>query len=158
WRPLTAADTPAVRARYYVVENANIVDAAKTVAAGHVVCSKSDIALVGLHVVIRTKSRPQGIWATFEHIDNVPRNGITQPDAQDVGMPSSYFDPSKPKRLGPKLGLPSTLPVSLDHPPKRDPTPTQVVRVHPIHAATMAMSRYYWSLPGVAGTVWTNYM
>src|SRR3984957_12319661 len=41
WRPLNAADTPAVRARYYVVENANVVDVAKTLAAGRVICSKS---------------------------------------------------------------------------------------------------------------------
>src|SRR5271156_5301910 len=46
WRPLNAADTPAIRARYYVVENANVVDVAKTLAAGHIVCSKSDVALV----------------------------------------------------------------------------------------------------------------
>src|ERR1700733_7337444 len=61
WRPLTAADIPAVRARSYVVENANLVDVAKTLAAGHVVCSKSDVALVGLHIVIRTAHRPQGL-------------------------------------------------------------------------------------------------
>src|SRR6202453_2027330 len=61
WRPLNAADTPAVRARYYVAENANIVDVAKTNAAGHIVCSKSDVALVGLHIVIRTKERPRNI-------------------------------------------------------------------------------------------------
>ena len=36
WRPLNAADTPAMRARYYVVEDANVVDVAKTLAAGHV--------------------------------------------------------------------------------------------------------------------------
>src|SRR6185437_3820158 len=55
WRPLTLSDAPAARARYYVVENANIVDVGKTLAARHVVCSKSDVALVGLHIVIRTK-------------------------------------------------------------------------------------------------------
>ena len=75
WRPLTAMDTAAVRARYYVVENANLVDVARTLAAGHTVCSKRDVALVGLHIVIRTKDRPQGLWSTFEHVDNVPPAG-----------------------------------------------------------------------------------
>jgi len=75
WRPLTAADTPGIRARYYVVDNANVVDVAKTLAVGHVVCSKSDVALVGMHIVIRTKDRPQGLWSTFEHVDNVPAAG-----------------------------------------------------------------------------------
>ena len=45
---MTDADTPAVRARYYVVKDAEIVDVAKSVAAGRIVCSKSDVALVGL--------------------------------------------------------------------------------------------------------------
>ena len=125
WRLLTAADTPAVRARYYVVENANVVDVAKTLAAGRVVCSKSDVALVGLHIVIRTKYRPQGMWSTFEHVDNVPPAGegeAREPDAKDAGAPYSYFDASKPKLgLWPTFGSPDTLPVSLDHPPKIDP-------------------------------------
>ena len=159
WRPLTAADTPAVRARYYVVENANIVDVAKTVAARRVVCSKTDIALVGLHFVIRTPRRPQGVWATFEHVDNVPRAGATEPDAKDAGVPYSYFDGSKPKLgLWPKFGSPATFPVSLDNPPRMKPEPMQVVRKQPIHLSTLSMSRYYWSLVGIKGTVWTNYL
>ncbi len=162
WRPLTAKDTAAVRARYYVVENANVVDVAKTLAAGHTVCSKSDVALVGLHIVIRTKYRPQGLWSTFEHVDNVPPAGAgeaREPDARDAGAPYSYFDASKPKLgLSPTFGTPDTLPVSMDHPPKIDPTPMQVVRRHPIHPSTMAMNRAYWALPGIKGTVWEHYM
>jgi hypothetical protein len=162
WRPLTAADTPGIRARYYVVDNANVVDVAKTLAAGHVVCSKSDVALVGMHIVIRTKDRPQGLWSTFEHVDNVPAAGegdAREPDTKQAGAPYSYFDASKPKLgLWPTFGKPDTLPVSLDHPPKIDPTPMQVVRRHPIHASTMAMNRAYWALPGIKGTVWEHYM
>jgi hypothetical protein len=159
WRLLTAADTPAVRARYYVVKNANVVDVAKTLAAKRVVCSKSDVALVGLHLVIRTPRRPQGVWATFEHVDNVPRAGATEPDAKDAGAPYSYFDPSKPTLgLWPQYGSPATLPVSLDNAPRINPEPMQVVRRQPIHLSTLAMSRYYWSLFGIKGTVWTNYM
>jgi hypothetical protein len=162
WRPLTAADTQAERARYYVVEKADVVDVARTLAAGHVVCSKSDIALVGLHIVIRTKYRPQGLWSTFEHVDNVPPAGLgeaREPDAKDAGAPYSYFDASTPDLgLWPTFGLPDTLPVSMDHPPRIDPTPMQVVRRHPIHASTMAMNRAYWALPGIKGTVWEHYM
>ena len=125
WRLLTAADTPAIRARYYVVENAEVVDVAKTLAAGRIVCSKSDVALVGLHIVIKTKYRPQGIWSTFEHVDNVPPAGegeAREPDAKDAGAPYSFFDPSKPDRgLWPPFGAPGTLPVSLDNPPEDRP-------------------------------------
>jgi hypothetical protein len=162
WRLLTSADTPAVRARYYVVEKAEVVDVAKTLAAGRVVCSKSDVALVGLHIVIKTKYRPQGLWSTFEHVDNVPPVGegeAREPDAKDTGAPYSYFDASKPTLgLSPTFGTRDTLPVSMDNPPKTDPSPMQVVRRHPIHAQTMAMNRAYWALPGIKGTVWEHYM
>lgn len=162
WRLLTAADTPAVRARNYVVENANVVDVAQTRAVRRVVCSKSDVALVGLHIVVRTKYRPQGVWSSFEHIDNVPPVGSgegREPDAKDAGVPYSYFDASKP-RLGlwPKFGAPGTAPVSIDQPPKIDPAPMQVVRRHPLHPPTMAMNRAYWALPEIKGTVWQYYM
>ena len=159
WRILNEADTPAVRARYYVVKNANVVDVTKTLAARRVVCTKSDVALVGMHIVIRTARRPQGVWATFEHIDNVPKAGAYEPDAKSAGIPYSYFDASKPKLgLSPQYGSPGTFPVSLDHPPKLNPEPNQVVRKKPIHLSTLAMSRYYWSLQGLKGTVWTHYM
>ena len=162
WRLLTSADTPAIRARYYVVENVEVVDVAKTLAAGRTVCSKSDVALVGLHVVIKTKYRPQGIWSSFEHVDNVPPAGegeAREPDAKDAAAPYSFFDASKPDLgLWPTFGSPDTLPVSLQNPPKIDPRPMQVVRRHPIHPSTMAANRGYWSLPGIKGTVWEHYM
>ena len=162
WRLLTSADTPATRARYYVVENAELVDIAKTLAAGRTVCSKSDVALVGLHIVIKTKYRPQGLWSTFEHVDNVPPAGEGQarePDAKDAGAPYSFFDPSRPELgLWPTFGSPATLPVSRQNPPKIDPEPMQVVRRHPIHPSTMALNRAYWALPGIKGTVWEYYM
>lgn len=162
WRLLTAADPPAVRARYYVVEDAEVVDVAKTLAAGHVVCSKGDVALVGLHIVIRTQYRPQGLWSTFEHVDNVPPAGqgdAREPDARQAGAPYSYFDASKPNLgLWPPFGSPDTLPLSIDHPPKIEPPPMQVVRRHPIHPQTMAMNRAYWALKGIKGTVWEHYM
>ncbi len=160
WRPLTATDTPAVRARYYV-ESAEIVDVAKTLAAGRVVCTTGDLALVGLHIAIKTKSRPQWVWSTFEHVDNVPPAGAgetREPDAKDAGAPYSYFDPSKPNKLWPPLGSANALPVDWMNPPKLHPMPMQVVRRYPIHAETMALNRAYWALPGVKGTVWEHYM
>jgi hypothetical protein len=162
WRLLTAADTPSIRARYYVVENAEVVDVARTLAAGRVVCAKSDVALVGLHIVIKTKYRPQGIWSTFEHVDNVPPAGAgeaLEPDAKDAGAPYSYFDASKPDLgLWPAFGSRDTLSVSRQNPPKIDPQPMQVVRRHPINPSTMATNRAYWSLPEIKGTVWEHYM
>ncbi len=160
WRPLTAAEAPAARDRYYV-ERAEIVDVAKTLAAGRVVCSTQDVALVGLHIVIKTKSRRQWVWSTFEHVDNVPPRGAgetREPDARDAGARYSYFDPVRPMKLWPPLGSPGTLAVSWTNPPKLDPSPMQVVRRYPIHASTMALNKAYWALPGVKGTVFEHYM
>jgi len=35
------------------------------------------VALVGLHVLHKTAKQPTWVWATFEHIDNVPDSGST---------------------------------------------------------------------------------
>ncbi len=161
WRILTSADSSAVRARYYVAPDAEVVDVAKSVAAGRIVCSKSDVALVGLHIMVKTRYRPQWLWSTFEHIDNVPPAGegeTREPDAKDAGAPYSYFDDSQSDRELPPLGSPETRPISMANPPKLDPEPMQVRRRHPVHASTMAMNRAYWSLPGIKGTVWQHYM
>jgi hypothetical protein len=160
WRPLTAADPPSARARAYV-ERADIVDVAKTLAARHVVCSESEVALVGLHIAIKTAGRPQWIWSTFEQVDNAPPAGegaAREPDARDAGVPYAYYDPSKPKRLWPPFGSPGTLPVDWANPPKLDPVPMQVVRRHPIDPSIMAVNRAYWNAAGVRGTVWERYM
>ena len=63
WRILDQTDTPAVRNRYYVVTSAQVVDVAKSLAAGKPVCAAHDIALVGLHITVKTKYRPQRlVW------------------------------------------------------------------------------------------------
>jgi hypothetical protein len=160
WRPLTSADPPSARSRAYV-ERAEIVDVAKTLAEGHVVCSEQDVALVGLHIAIKTASRPQWIWSTFEQVDNVPPAGegeAREPDARDAGVPYSYYDPSKPRRLWPPFGSTGTIPVGWTNPPKPDASPMQVVRRHPIDPSIMAVNRAYWNAPGVKGTVWEHYM
>jgi len=161
WRILTDADTPAIRARYYVVHDAQVVDVARSLAAGRTVCSASDVALVGMHVMVKTRYRPQWLWSTFEHVDNVPPAGegeAREPDARDAGAPYSYFDETRPARLIPPIGAPGIDPVGPTNPPKVDPEPMQVVRRHPVHASTMATNRAYWALPGVRGTVWEHYM
>ena len=89
WLPMSEAEARAVRARYYV-ETAEIVDVAMTLKAGRLICSKSAVALVGLHIAIKTESRPQWVWSTFEHVDNVPPAGAgeaREPDAKDAGRP-----------------------------------------------------------------------
>ena len=157
WRLLTDRDGPAVRRRYYVVRNAEVLDVAKSLRAGHAVCVPHDIALVGLHIVIKTTYRPQWIWSSFEQVDNVPPAGTgaaREPDARDAHVPYAYNDPARPQRLAAE----PEPPLSASNPPKLDPTPTQVVRLHPVNADLMAMNRAYWALPQIRNTVWAHYM
>lgn len=159
WRILNEADSPAARKRYYVVKDALVLDVAKTIAAGTNVCSTQDIALVGLHIVVKTQNRPQGIWSSFEHIDNLPPAGegeAREPDAKDAQAPYSYFDPSRPSSANLESQAPQ--PVTASNPPHLDPDPVQVIRKHPINPETMAINRAYWALPEIRGTVWANYM
>jgi hypothetical protein len=162
WRILTGADAPAVRRRYYVVNDAKALDVAESLRSGVAVCSKHDIALVGLHIVIKTEYRPQGIWSSFEHIDNVPPVGAgdaREPDARDAHAPYSYNNPLLDQSgLEAPPGSGPIHPVGAANPPKLDPEPVQVVRRNPINAEIMAMNRAYWSLPEIRGTVWANYM
>jgi hypothetical protein len=160
WLPMSEAEAEAARGRYYL-ETAEIVDVAKTLAQGRVVCAKSAVALVGLHIAIKTESRPQWVWSTFEHVDNVPPAGqgeAREPDARDGGRPYAYFDPSRPAKLWPPFGSAGAEPVDATNPPQLHPTPMQVIRRYPIHGPTMAINHAYWALPGVKGTVWEHYM
>jgi hypothetical protein len=160
WRPLNESDPPSVRARYYVTR-ADVTDVPSSLAAGRLVCSERDVALVGLHIVIKTKTRPQWIWTSFEHVDNVPPAGsgaAREPDARDAGAPYGFFDPSRPAKLWPPFGAGETQPIDATHPPMRAPTAMQVVRRHPIDAGLMAVNRAYWSQAGVKGTLWEHYM
>lgn len=47
-------------------------------------CQVRTVALVGLHVIHKTTSNPQWVWATFEHVDNAPdAAAATTTDAGD---------------------------------------------------------------------------
>lgn len=147
WRILTDADTPQMRARYYVVPAVQVLD----VASG--TCKPQDVALVGLHIVAKTPSRPQWIWSSFEHVDNVP--GLTDEPGIPPGIGHSLNDSAKPQALEPPFAPPA---VSAANPPSVDPDPNQVVREQQIVPSTMATNRAYWALPEIKGTVWENYM
>jgi len=123
---------------------------------------RADLALVGLHIVVRTPNSPQGVWASFEHVDNVPPVGLgdaREPDARDEGFGFAFNDPKRPQReIWPPQGWRAAAPVSLDNPPSVTPTPSQAIRKHPVRHEIMQTNRAYWALPEVAGSVWRRYM
>lgn len=50
----------------YLLSNAIVVGPTNTQ------CRSTVVALVGLHIIHKTTTQPTWIWATFEHVDNVP--------------------------------------------------------------------------------------
>ncbi|WP_156164460.1 hypothetical protein [Bradyrhizobium sp. LTSP885] len=110
-------------------------------------CSQKLIGLIGLHIVQKTSSRPQWIWSTFEHVDNVaPTTGHGMALNNGTGVP-----------------MPRNFPTDNLWPPKfPPPTPYNVQRLTPIFSAaaggivptTGTNARYQAAL---ANTVWKNY-
>jgi hypothetical protein len=111
------------------------------------------LGLVGMHIAMRTKSSPQWIWATFEHVDNVNANeaeaGMTtagkvtplRANFNNASLPTMIPNVLPPRNavIDSKTGLP--------RPPAAGETadgwlesstikPVQVTRVIPIPAAT----------------------
>ena len=79
-------------------------------------CAKKAMGLVGIHIVQKTPSRPQWIWSSFEHIDNIP-----QPGAQ---APFAYHD-------GTATAMPPNNPINFP-PPEIPPLKFNVQRLKPI--------------------------
>lgn len=80
-------------------------------------CDLRQFALIGFHIAARTLTRPQWIWSTFEHVDNIePGPGAP------VGTVPSLNDPGKPQMLGTNPGV-----INAANPLKVDPDPVQVV-------------------------------
>lgn len=53
-------------------------------------CHTSTIALVGMHIIHKTASQPQWIWATFEHKDNAPDTASIKSDGTVDGDYTFY--------------------------------------------------------------------
>jgi hypothetical protein len=112
------------------------------------VCSKGVVGLVGLHIVQKTPSRPQWIWSTFEHIDNVP--GPSSPAGQAFTLNKGD---GKPMPLLKDLGKEyrwGTAP--------EVPAPAfNVQRVTPIAAKTADTNTTWQDALKVQGSVWQFY-
>lgn len=104
-------------------------------------CRKGNVALVGLHIVHKTKSSPQWVWASFEHKKNAPLRGkpvagFTFHDGSAVPMP--FAPPTD----------------SLTRPPSMF-APYNVERLHAIEDQFERVNGI-WER-AMTGTVWLNY-
>jgi len=121
WTVMTAVPHPE---RYYV-RSAHVLDPV----TGQ--CAELKVGLVGLHIVQKTPSRPQWIWSSFEHVDNVP-------PAQPGGPGTFAFNDGTGAPM--PANNPYPLPRVLQPP---TPAPFNVDRVKPIHISTVQTNTAY---------------
>lgn len=107
------------------------------------------VGLVGFHIVQKTASRPEWIWSTFEHVENLS------------GAHPSFNDPEGPQgpplvNVDPDTGAtPKAISKTNPAQPKHQRKPIQVVRLRPIHDSTHQTNSLYREM--IKDTVWKNY-
>lgn len=78
---LTDPDKQKIMARYYVTKRTIVVGAAQDQGGRGFVIEDAPVGLVGLHLIIKTRSQPDWIWTTFEQVDNYQIDARTNPPA-----------------------------------------------------------------------------
>ena len=149
WLELTEADRPRwnrfKRMQAYILESPSQ-------------CRAATMGLVGLHIIHKTASFPQLMWATFEQVDNAPTLGEEQ--LQDH---YSFYDPQC-AGVGPGDVCPPTADPACQCnrvPAKDDPKdrPVQVARVNRISDRVQALNQAVHALIAAANpdSVWQYY-
>ncbi len=145
WRILTAADSAV--AKRYMRQTAWIYSPASGSTPAR--CVSSEVGLVGMHITQKTASRPQWVWATFEHVDNVPpfrSNNAVLPIPYSFNNPKCPVTQCVPNKSTEKNGKPSGV-------------PTQVTRVVNIGTAAQAANPIWQKdlAAAVAGSAYQYY-
>ena len=92
------------------------------------------VALVGLHILHKTQNQPTWVWATFEHIDNVPNTASETPPPYGYNF---YTKNCTPKQVSLKGGGTATVNCTANVSPpyylsQAGPVPIQISRVNSI--------------------------
>lgn len=114
-------------------------------------CTTATLGLVGLHVAHKTAGAPQWIWSTFEHAANAPE----QADI-DNGKLLRRYNFYRAGCSGCAANEPPPRPWNPNVQPFANGFTSQIVRVTPITAETVALTRAFTGL--LANTVWQNYL
>ncbi|WP_257387495.1 hypothetical protein [Tahibacter caeni] len=114
-------------------------------------CTTATLGLVGLHVAHKTAGAPQWIWSTFEHAANAPEQA-----AVDTGKLLPRYNFYRDGCSGCAVNEPPPRPWNPNAQPFPNGFTSQIVRVTPITAATVALTDAFTGL--LAGTVWQNYL
>ncbi len=115
-------------------------------------CSKISVGLMGLHIVVKTPSRPQWIWSSFEQVDAIP--------PKQFGGTGQFFFSDGDRRKP----MPAENPLALVPLAKQPVKPFNLSRdiMMPIHPKTELMSLVYqrllhkspWEFYQIATTQW----
>jgi hypothetical protein len=73
------------------------------------------MGLVGMHIAVKTRSSPQWVWATFEHVDNLQADDLTMVKIN-----------GNRRRLRPTFNNPDLRPSSRMSYPPRTPSPMPI--------------------------------
>lgn len=84
WKIIPEGD---VFANRYYTKEVCVMDTTKTF-------TKQRVGLIGMHIALKTKSSPQWIWATFEHVDNLEVNELEEYNGKQ--LTPSFYDPECP--------------------------------------------------------------
>ncbi len=116
------------------------------------VCEKKTVGLVGLHIVQKTPNRPQWIWSTFEHVDNVPETVQGEPAKQTTTFNNGDGSWIKTRQdLGPQYQIINATPTP--------PPPFNVARDpnHEINPDTVNTNANWQNVLKQQGSVWQFY-
>lgn len=104
-------------------------------------CRKANVALVGLHIVHKTMTSQQWVWASFEHVDNSPLR-------REAPTPSTFNN-------GRGVPMPFAPPMDSRTRPPTMSAPYNVERLHEIASDIVEVNRIWQQ--ALQGSVWSNY-
>ncbi len=116
------------------------------------------VGLVGLHVVVKTPQFTQGIWSSFEHVDNVKAPAGTRPsfNSGDTFEPTGYSYIPDPMSNGAKIVAEAArVPVEVSRIYKIPTTPVGTAENLQHGLSTVGLNKAFQEL--LSGTVWENY-
>lgn len=105
-------------------------------------CERKEVALIALHIIQKTPLRPQWVWSTFEHVDNLRTEGRPGPFALHNGDTT--------------MGMPIRSPHDLGH-LSTTPAPFNITREVELHTRTVEMNGEYEKALTTRKAVWSHY-
>ena len=160
WLEVTNPEAP--KWNYYKLSKAILIEPETGTA------KESLVALIGLHILHKTKSQPTWFWATFDHVDNVPLTGQT---AGDFNLYSPDCQPKTvtvPANCGKNTNS-QEMKYTVDCVPNTSPpyylcsnvgpVPIQVIREIPIDTQARKVNQQLQEFiqKNFPGSVWSNY-